>query len=88
LERVGFFNQSEWVQNHAAADNTFHIGVENSRRNQMEYVAAIADVNSVTGIMATLVPRDAVILGRKDIDDLSLSFVAPLNANDCEVLFH
>jgi hypothetical protein len=88
LDRVGFFNQSEWIQNHAAADNTLHIGMKNSRRNQMKHVAAIANVNGVTGIMAALVPRDAVVLRRKDIDDLSFSFVAPLNANDCEVLFH
>jgi len=54
----------------------------------MKHVAAIADVNGVTGIMAALVPRDAVILRRKDIDYLSLSFVAPLNANNCEVPFH
>src|SRR5438093_8496889 len=40
------------------------------------------------GVVAALVPRHAVIALRKDIDNLTLAFVAPLDAYNCEILFH
>src|SRR5438876_9362893 len=40
------------------------------------------------GVVAALVPRHAVIALRKDIDNLTLAFVAPLDAYNCDVPFH
>src|SRR6266571_4744041 len=40
------------------------------------------------GVVAALIPRHAVIALRKDIDHLTLAFVAPLDAYNCEILFH
>jgi hypothetical protein len=54
----------------------------------MEDVTAIAEADGMTGVMTALIAGDAVVALRKDIDNLSFSFVAPLKANDCEVLFH
>ena len=49
---------------------------------------AISEVNSVSRIMATLISGDAVERPRQDIDNLALTFVAPLGADHCEILFH
>src|SRR5437870_1249079 len=40
------------------------------------------------GVVAALIPGHAVKAPRKDIDNLTLAFVAPLDAYNCEILFH
>src|SRR6266699_2541385 len=40
------------------------------------------------GVVAALIPRHTVIALRKDIDNLTLAFVAPLDAYNCEILCH
>jgi hypothetical protein len=52
----------------------------------MEHVRSIPDADGVAGIMATLISGDAGEVLREDIDDFAFTFVAPLNANDCEVI--
>ncbi len=54
----------------------------------MKHVAAISDADSMSGVVAALITRDAVEAFRKDVDDLTFSFVPPLNAYDCDILFH
>ena len=54
----------------------------------MQHVAAISDADGMSGIVAALITRDAVEAFRKNVDDLAFSFVAPLNAYDCDILFH
>src|SRR6185295_13818285 len=51
-------------------------------------MAAVIDTHRVAGIVSALIPRDTVVALRKDINDFTLSFVAPLDAYNCEVLFH
>jgi hypothetical protein len=48
----------------------------------MQNVAAIAHVNGVAGVVAALISSDAIEAFGEDVDDLTLSFVAPLNAYD------
>ena len=54
----------------------------------MQNMAPIADADGVPGIVAALIPRDAVEVLGQDVDNLALAFVAPLDAYDCEILFH
>jgi hypothetical protein len=56
--------------------------------DEVQDVPPVPDAYGVTGVMAALISRDAVVSLRKDIYNLTLSFVAPLDAYDCEVLFH
>src|SRR5262245_25801204 len=88
LNRFGFFNERERIQNDTATNDAFHVRMENARRYQMEDVPALPEANSMARIMAALIPRDTVVLLRQDVDYFAFSLVAPLNANDCEILFH
>ncbi len=49
---------------------------------------AVADIHRMAGIMPALISRDAIEALGQDIDDLALSFVAPLNSYDREILCH
>src|SRR6185369_13213179 len=75
-------------KHHAATDDTFHIRLKNPGWDQMQDVTAVSKTDGVSGVMAALIARDAVVRLRKDIDDFTLSFVAPLDTYNCKVLFH
>jgi len=53
----------------------------------VQNVTAISKADGMTGVVSTLVSRDAVEFFRQDVDDLTFSFVAPLHADDCEIHF-
>src|SRR5215831_15051259 len=54
----------------------------------MEDMTAITDAYRVSGVVAALVPGYAIVGLREDVDNLAFSFVAPLDAYNCEILFH
>ena len=54
----------------------------------MQNVPAIAETYRVSGIVSALVSGDAVEFFRKNIDNLAFTFVAPLDAYDCDIAFH
>ena len=54
----------------------------------MKDMPAVTDIDRVAGIMTALISGDTVETFGKDIDDFTLSFVAPLNTNDGEIPFH
>src|SRR6185295_8904175 len=54
----------------------------------MQDVPLVPDIDGVAGVMAALIAGNAVEIGGKDVDDFALSLIAPLDTNDCEVLFH
>jgi hypothetical protein len=54
----------------------------------MKHVSAASDIDSMSGVVSSLVPGDTMEVFRQDIDDLAFAFITPLNANDCEVLLH
>jgi hypothetical protein len=51
-------------------------------------MAPAAEVYGVSGIVPALISRDTVKVFRKDIDNFSFAFIAPLKPDDCDVLFH
>ena len=54
----------------------------------MQYVPVTSEADGVPGVVSALIPGDAVKLLRENIDNLSLAFVAPLDAYNCEIAFH
>lgn len=54
----------------------------------MQDMPAITDIDRVAGVMTALIPGDTIETLGQDIDDFTLSFVAPLNADDGEIPFH
>src|SRR5262245_39775360 len=59
--------------------------MENARRNQMQDELRPLYIHGVPGVVPALVPRDSGEMRRQHVDDLSLSFVAPLRAEHCDV---
>ena len=57
-------------------------GMNDPRRQKPQNKGFIADINAVPGIMAALVTRNNIKPVRQQIDDLSLSFIAPLGADN------
>src|SRR5687767_9901598 len=51
-------------------------------------MTAAAEVYGVSCVMSALVARNAVVSFGEDIDNLAFSFIAPLKANDCNILLH
>src|SRR2546425_8033057 len=88
LDGLRLLDQCERIENHSTPDHTCDSRLKNSRWNEMQHVAAISDADGMSGIVAALITRHAVEAFRKNIDDLTFSFVAPLNAYDCGILFH
>ena len=54
----------------------------------MQDMALIANADGMSGVVAALIAGHTVVSFGKDIDNLPLTFVAPLDAYNCEVLFH
>src|SRR5262245_7682892 len=77
-DRLRFLDQGLRIEHDPAADDAFHILTKYSRWNEVEHVAPVADADGVSRVVAALVAGDAVVPFGKDIDDLTLSFVAPL----------
>src|SRR5271156_4518879 len=57
-------------------------GPNNAGRKQREFVSLAVDDECMAGVMAALEPHDNVGADRQPIDDLALSFVAPLGADN------
>jgi hypothetical protein len=50
----------------------------------MEDIRLTSDYHGMARVAAALITRDAIDIGRKDIDDLAFSFIPPLSPdNNC-----
>src|SRR5207248_665815 len=85
---LGFFDQCERIENDAAADHACRVRMEDAGRNQMQHMTLTAEDDRVACVVAALIARDDVEVSGKDIDDLALALVSPLQADDCEILLH
>jgi len=52
----------------------------------MEYKPKVLNPHGVTGVVATLIPRDYIEMWSENIDDFTLAFIAPLSSYDNYVL--
>jgi hypothetical protein len=55
--------------------------MNNSRRQKTKNESPVAHINTVTGIVPALIARNDIKPIRQQVDDLSLSFIAPLGAD-------
>ena len=56
--------------------------MNDSRREQPEDERPVTNVDTVTGIMSALIPRDDIEPVGKQIDNFSFTFVTPLGADN------
>ena len=70
------------IEDDAIADDRQLPGPNNAGRKQREFVDLAVDHERMAGVMAALEPHHNVGAHRQPIDDLALSFVAPLGADN------
>jgi hypothetical protein len=88
LEVPEFVDKGQRIQNHAIAHDASDLRMKDSRRDDVENVTFTAERNGMPGVVPSLVARNAVESFGEDVDNLSFSFVAPLQADDCDILLH
>ena len=74
-------HQRDRIDNHAVPDDADFSAAQNSRRNEMENISRVAVNDGVACVVTALAADDHIGLAREHVDDLALSFVAPLRAN-------
>ncbi len=74
--------QGAQVHHHAVADHGCHPVPQNSAGDQLEDEFLRADIDGVSGVVATLITRHNIEALREKIDDLALALVAPLCAEN------
>ena len=84
-EAVQLLDERDRVHDGAAADDALLAGPEDSRRDQLENEAPVAEHDGVPGIRTARVARDDVHAGSDQVDDLPLPLVAPLGPHDHDV---
>ena len=75
-------------QHHPIADETTHMRVQDSGRDQRQNGFLSADDQRMTGVVAALEAHHRVRLVGEQIDDLALAFVAPLQADHDQIFTH
>src|SRR5678815_593858 len=84
-EFVDLLEERLRIDDDTIADDAGDAGMQNARRNQMQDELRPFHKNRMTGVVATLIPRDSREMRRQHVDDLALAFVAPLRAEHCDV---
>src|SRR5207302_869486 len=84
-QALNFFHQRYRIDDNPVADHTNFTAPQNPRWNQMQNVFLAAMNDGVASVVATLTAHDDVGVGGKHVDDLSLSFVTPLRADQDRV---
>jgi hypothetical protein len=81
FECLDLLEQSRRVNHHAVADHAIGPRPTNPRRYQRQLVRHAVNHDGVPGIGPALVPHHHIVLIAKQIDDLPLRLVTPLQTN-------
>src|SRR5262249_15022324 len=84
-ELGGVVEKSLRIEHHAIADHRQLVLAQYTGSQQRELVGFAVDDEGMAGIVPALEAHDDVGLFRQPVDDLALSFVAPLGADDDNV---
>jgi hypothetical protein len=76
------------IDHHAVADQARDAGMEDPRGNQVQHELLAVHIHGVSGVVATLIPRDGREMRRQHVDDLAFPFVAPLCAQNSDIRVH
>ena len=82
FDLLHLLEQDPRVQDHAVADDAGGVGVEDSRRDQVETEFLAGADHGVPGVVAALRPDDHVGPLGEEVDDLTLALVSPLPADE------
>ena len=88
FDGLSLFEECQRVKYDATADDAGDIFMEDARRDNVEDVAQITDADGVPGVVSTLIARHAIEAFGQDVDNLPLALIAPLEPDNCDVLFH
>src|SRR6266566_5823757 len=80
-QTIDLRDERDRINDYAVADHANFPAPQDSRRNQVKNVFGTPMDNRVSGIVAALAADDNVGLGGEHVDDLPLSFIAPLRPN-------
>src|SRR4029077_9830173 len=80
-QAIDFAKQCNRVDNNAVSNHANLAASQNSRGDQVKNVFNATMEDSVSGIIAALAANNNVNLCGKHVDDLALTFVAPLRSN-------
>ena len=79
---LDFLDEMIGIEDDAIADDRQFPRPDDAGRKQRKFVSLAVDHERMAGVMAALKPHDDVGADRQPIDDLALSFVAPLGADN------
>ena len=86
---IDLFEERFRIDHHSVAEDARLVIVDNARRQQSQHECLIAHIDAVAGIMPALITLDDVEPVREKVNDLALSFIAPLGTDyyDYHILF-
>jgi hypothetical protein len=82
LHLLDFLDEVGQRQHHAVADQAGDVRTHNAARNQVQRGLDAVDDERVTGVVAALEADHGLCTIGEQVDDLALSFVTPLSADD------
>src|SRR5271170_469982 len=77
-----FLEESYGIEHHAVADHAAAAGAKNSAGHQLQNKFLSVDDDGVAGVVSASIAGDNREVLREHVDDLALTFVAPLGADD------
>ena len=81
-QAIDFLQQAERVDDHAGRHDALHVRPENAAGNQRELERLPVHHHSMPGVGPALVADHDIVAVGKEIDDLPLGFITPLQSND------
>ena len=82
LERIHFLQEDVWIENDTVADEAEFFLVENTGGDGVQDGALTVHFDGMPGIVAALETHDDIAVRSQHVNDFSLSFVAPLGADN------
>jgi hypothetical protein len=82
MELLDFIKKGDRIEDDAVTDDAGYVGVKNPGRDEVKDILIIPDDDSVTGVGASLIPRDDIDVFADMIDNFTFAFVAPLGSDN------
>ena len=70
--------QRDGINHNAVANHADFAGMQDARRNQVQYILLVANLYRMPRVVAALIAHDHVGLFREHINDFALALIAPL----------
>ena len=81
-QTVDFTQDIARVNDHARPDDVHAVGVEDTRRDELQFIFFAIDDNGVTGVVAALTAHNQIGMCCEDVDKFTLAFIAPLGTEN------